>query len=108
MAAQSVAQQVAALHAAGLTDSQIDAQAGVSVLGAPGLEWVSGHANVAKIDALLASLTTTPTPVAVSTTTRTARCEHSDTDNHGICYSCGHYDRGADAGRVIRRYTTGY
>lgn len=32
------------------------------------------------------------------------RCGHSDTDNHGICYSCGAYVSGADAGRTLRRY----
>jgi hypothetical protein len=47
-----------------------------------------------------------PAPVAPTRTAapRARRCEHSDTDNHGICYSCGAYIAGADAGRTMRRY----
>ena len=35
--------------------------------------------------------------------TARTRCEHSDTDNNGVCYACGHYDRGSDVGRILAR-----
>ena len=49
-----------------------------------------------------------PATSALQTQPTTRRCEHTDTDNNGICYSCGAYVRGADAGRVIRRYGIAY
>lgn len=45
-----------------------------------------------------------PAPVAATPAPRTRRCEHTDTDNNGSCYSCGAYVSGADAGRVLRGY----
>lgn len=31
-----------------------------------------------------------------------ANCRHTDRDNNGRCYGCGHYSRGADVGRVVQ------
>ncbi len=44
-----------------------------------------------------------PTPVAPHPAPRARRCDH-ETDNRGICYSCGAYVRADDAGGTLRRY----
>lgn len=106
MAAQSITEQVAILKAAGLSISDIDSRAGVWTRGSDESGWiVSGKADLAAVDALVAEVTRTATqPAARTQRQRTTHCEHTDIDNNGICYACGAYVRGADAGRTLRRY----
>ena len=68
---------------------------------------------IAKIEAMYAQRTApvvvaapVAAPAAVAPAARRTTCTDHETDNHGVCYSCGTYVRSDDAGRTIRRYNT--
>ena len=68
---------------------------------------------IAAVDAMYAQrmapvveIATVAAPAAVAPAARRTICDDHETDNHGVCYSCGTYVRAADAGRTILRYNT--
>ena len=59
----------------------------------------ANNATADAIRAYLDTLTARPAAPAPAPAPKKARCEHFETDNHGICYACGSYVRTGDAGR---------